>query len=147
MKWKLKKAEYNNVNGISSVEISTHLGIFKGYSSLHPDDKDIVSEFEGCRYAEGRAIIKYFKKELFIINIKLETLNNVLFDYKNMKYYKENKKEIKCLKAKIKDLEEKKKNLENDIELTKKHINFSIEHYREEKERFLKMIADKKEKN
>ena len=92
MKWKIKDAWFAKETGISSVTISTRLGLFNGSSLVHPDDKDIASEFEGCRYAEGRAAIEYLKEEKRITIIKLETLKDLYKNYEQMKYFSENKK-------------------------------------------------------
>ena len=49
--------------GISAVSLQ-HLGKkFVGWAKVHPDDKEIASEFAGCGYAEARARIKAMKYE------------------------------------------------------------------------------------
>lgn len=149
MKWKIKNAVYDKEDGISCVTISTKLGLYDGVSCVHPDDMDIASEFEGCRYAELRAVISFFKDEINILKIKIETLQDLLTNYQSMKYYSDNKKEIKCLKSRLNDLIERKERLEKNIEAIKKHINYSIENYRADHEHFIEAInknKDKKEK-
>lgn len=146
MKWKIKSAVFDEEDGVSCVSISTHLGRFDGVSCLHPDDKDIASEFEGCRYAELRAVISFYKAEIDILKIKIETLQDVLLNFKNMKYYSENKKEVKCVSTKLNDLLDRKKNLENDIIAIKKHLNYSIENYRKDHEHFIETINKNREK-
>lgn len=146
MNWKIKDAYFDKKLGFSAVVISTRLGVFTGTSQVHPDDKDIASEFEGCHYAEGRAAIEYLKEEKRIAIIKLATLKNVYQSYEQMKYFSANKKEIKILKAKIKDCEEKLNEITRGIEGIKKHIEYSIENYRKDKEEFYNIINQKKEK-
>jgi hypothetical protein len=146
MNWKIKNVIYNKEMGFSAVTISTRLGIYTGTSQVHPDDEDIASEFEGCHYAEGRAAINYLKEEKRIATIKLATLKNVYQSYEQMKYFSENKKEIKVLKAKIKDCEDKLNEITKGIEGIKKHIEYSISHYREDKKHFEELVSKNKEK-
>lgn len=146
MNWKIKDAWFAKETGISSVTISTRLGLFNGSSLVHPDDEDIASEFEGCRYAEGRAAIEYLKEEKRIAIIKLETLKDLYKNYEQMKYFSENKKEIKTLKAKIRDCENKLNEITNGIEGIKKHLAYSMENYRKDREEFYNTVNKNKEK-
>ena len=87
MKWKIKEASFNEDTGISYVEIETELGNFSGKSYLHEEDKDIASHFEGCRYAELRALIKYIKAHIRKQQIKVDTINNIINNMEQLKDY------------------------------------------------------------
>lgn len=78
MKFKLINSFYDEDRGISSATIATDLGFFTGYASLHPNDKEVASNFCGCRYAEQRAVLKYIRKRVSLYAQKLKTLNNYL---------------------------------------------------------------------
>lgn len=143
-KWKLKTSEYDEADGVSYVEISTYLGRFCGYAFLHPDDEDIASEFMGCEIAEIRAVIDFLKEDTRILKIKLETLNNLLNNYKEMKYYSPNRKEIKMLATKIVDLEDKIKVNDTLIGNYQIIMKTRIENHRSEYEKFQEKIAKKR---
>ncbi len=145
-RWKLRESEYDEADGLSYVEISTYLGAFCGYSFLHPDDEDIASEFMGCEIAELRAINSYLKEEIRVLKIKLETLNDLLTNYKQMKYYSPHRKEIKMLATKIIDLEDKIKEDEDRIQCYKNLIKYRIDNHRAECESFDKKVETIKKK-
>lgn len=101
-------SNYDENTGISKTVILTDLGSFEGIAKLHPEDKEIASRFAGCRYAEERAIIKYAKMKIKVINNQLEVLKKVANEIKNKKYYKENSTGIKILEKNIYVLEDDK---------------------------------------
>ena len=60
---KFISGSYDFNTGISTVVVQ-HLGVkFTGKAYLHPDDKENVSSYAGCEYAEIRATIKALKYE------------------------------------------------------------------------------------
>lgn len=61
-KIKFKEATFDGKT--STVLLKTPLGICKGVAKVHPEDADSCSRFVGCRYAEQRARINYYKKRI-----------------------------------------------------------------------------------
>ena len=108
-------SDYNETTGISKVTVATDLGEITGYASLHPDDKDIASNFAGCRYAEMRAGIKYMKEKVKISKYQLEPLKRIYNDLSQKKYYNKNNNGAKMLEKEI-------YKLEDDIETYKTNI-------------------------
>lgn len=88
------KSDYNKETGLSKVTILTDIGAFDGYASLHPEDKDIESNFAGCRYAEMRANIKYMKMKRKIFEEQLKTLKSIYNQSSNKNALKVLQKEI-----------------------------------------------------
>lgn len=77
---KLLSSIFDAETGISTVTIQTELGIFQGRARLHPDDRDNASNLAGCRLAEERAILKYFKTLLKYKKIEFKALNHIYKD-------------------------------------------------------------------
>lgn len=122
MKWKIISADFNKDTGISYVKIDTDLGVFEGKSILHKEDEDIVSNFEGCRYAELRAVTKYIKAKIRNQKIKVETLNNLIINMEHLYNYAKNTPEARFTRKqyylelkKLKDLKDILKRLQNRI--------------------------------
>lgn len=132
-------SNYDENTGISETEILTDLGSFKGIAKLHPEDKEIASRFAGCRYAETRAVIKYFKMKIKVINNQLEILKRIAYEIKNKKYYKENNTGTKLLEKNIYILED-------DKQFFQKNICLLNEKLREEFEERPKIIQEHKTK-
>lgn len=61
-KFKLKEATFDGKTSV--VLLKTPLGICKGVAKVHPKDEDSCSQFVGCRYAEQRAKVNYYKKRI-----------------------------------------------------------------------------------
>lgn len=95
---KLKSAEYDMNTGISTAIIKTELGTFTGTTKLHEEDKDIVSNFAGCEYAEMRAIIKYAKAKIQEQRIKVKTLENAKLTIEQLKGYEKNSPESRQIR-------------------------------------------------
>ena len=91
------KSDYNETTGVSKVTILTDIGAFDGYASLHPEDKDIESNFAGCRYAEMRANIKYMKMKKKIFEAQIKILKSVYNQTKNKSALKVLNKELYLL--------------------------------------------------
>lgn len=87
MKIKLIYSNFDEQTGISIAKINTDLGIFEGKSKLHEEDRNIVSNFAGCQYAETRAILKYIKRRIQILNYQLKGLENYQKQLMNRKSY------------------------------------------------------------
>lgn len=129
----LIKSNYDEQDGISYVKIKTNIGNFEGYAFLHDDDKENASKYFGCRIAESRATIDYLKKKIYILNLELDELNNIIsdmpYDLKGYKYLKR-RKEAK---------ENTKKVYQRDIEYIKEYIKTSIN----ERDKFFERRASK----
>ena len=97
MKFKLVNSNFDKETGISSATIATELGFFTGYSRLHEEDKQNISTFCGCRYAELRAMLKYIKKRISLYSYQIKTLNNYLLYLKSKKDFDKNSLECKNL--------------------------------------------------
>lgn len=75
---KFISGSYDHNTGISTVVIQ-HLGVkFTGRAYLHPDDKENVSSYAGCEYAETRAKIKALKYERMIAKNKADMAIDLL---------------------------------------------------------------------
>lgn len=95
---KLIYSNYDKETGISTATISTPLGRFTATSKLHEEDKDIESNFTGCKYAEARAIAKYGKERIRIQKIKVKTLEDTIKTIENIKNYDKNSLEARMLR-------------------------------------------------
>ena len=135
-------SNYDETTGISKTVILTDLGSFEGFAKLHPDDKDNASRFAGCRYAEERALIKYAKMKIKVINNQLEVLKNISNELRNKKFYKENNG-TKLLEKNIYVLEDDKEYFKNVIKSLSQKIVDDIA----ERDKFLKEREEKKQSN
>ena len=135
-------SNYDETTGISKTVILTDLGSFEGFAKLHPDDKDNASRFAGCRYAEERALIKYAKMKIKVINNQLEVLKNISNELRNKKFYKENNG-TKLLEKNIYILEDDKEYFKNVIKSLSQKIVDDIA----ERDKFLKEREEKKQSN
>ena len=135
-------SDYDETTGISKTVIMTDLGSFDGYAKLHPDDKPYESHFAGCRYAEERAVIKYAKMKVKVIDAQLDVLKNISNELKNKKYYKENNG-TKLLEKNIYVLEDDKTYLKNVISSLSQRLQTEFI----ERDKLLKEREEKKQSN
>ena len=145
IKWNIKDNSFNIETGISTITIATDLGFFQGTAKLHDEDRDIVSEFFGCRLAEARAAIKYIKQKNSILKYEINSLNRYFNNIKKIKYYNEKEKQVKMLQNELNDLHNKYNNNQMAIQKIKENINWNINNYRKDCEAFKKAIEKKKE--
>ena len=137
---KLVYSNYDEETGISTVRIQTPEGTFKGKSRLHPKDKNVGSRYVGCKYAEMRAWIKYYK---FMARLKqsaieeVAKLNNQLNQDKNIP-----KRAKEWAAANLKLLEEERKLYKIAIDELKQDLVFEME----ERDKFLKKISEHNQK-
>ena len=115
MKMNLIFSEFNKETGVSVAEIETPLGRFRGRSVLWEEDKDIVSNFAGCNYAELKAIRKALKEEIKHLNFKIKVLTDFKKVLMNLKNYNPDSVENKRLRKEIYLYEKKKKEIQNTI--------------------------------
>ena len=136
-------SNYDEETGISKVSILTDLGAFEGVAKLHPEDKEIASRFAGCRYAEERAIIKYAKMKIKVVDNQLEVLKNILKELQNKKYFKENTTGVKLLEKNIYILEDDKVYFKNVVNSLSKKLKIEFE----ERPKLIKEREEKKQSN
>ncbi len=117
MKIKIKNimSDYNKDIGESIVVIATDIGQFRGKAQLHPDDKEIESNYAGCRYAEMRAGIQYMKQKARIAEYKLEPLYKIYKDLMQRNNYNKDNMGIKILEKEIYILEDEKEFFRNNV--------------------------------
>lgn len=89
---------FDQESGISTVIIDTDLGVFTGKSTLHEEDRDIKSIFQGCKYAEMRAMIKYGKEKIKLLKIKVKTLEEIINGMEKLNDYDKNCHEARYLR-------------------------------------------------
>lgn len=80
---KLSYEYFNKDTGEAIITLKNKYGSYTGKAQTHPDDKPYINELVGCRLAEKRAWLVYFKKELQRQKIKLNTLQNLNKDIQN----------------------------------------------------------------
>ena len=73
-KTKLIYSNYDPETGISIARIQTPHGTFKGKARVHPKEADVASSYAGCKYAEIRAYIKYYK---FLAKLKQSSIEEM----------------------------------------------------------------------
>lgn len=119
---KLLQSNFDEETGISSVTIGTDYGQFHATSKLHNEDLDISSSYAGCEYAEMRAIIKYMKKRIEVINNQIKGLENYQKQLLDRADYNpkssENivlRKQLEILNNEKKDWHRKKDSLTNSL--------------------------------
>lgn len=124
---KVYYSNYNPDTGISIVKINTPYGMIEGTAKLHPDDKEVSSKYAGCKYAEMRAWIKYFKMVRRSKNDTLKELEHIKNSCKDHnakwilnKRIEEIVEEIKTLSARIQYTEE---DLKKSIEIRDKTLS------------------------
>lgn len=115
MKIKMIKSNFDEITGISEVTIATDIGEFSGISKLHDEDRNISSSFAGCQYAEMKAIIKYMKYKVKIINERIKGLDNCRKTLENKKNYNHNSDENRTIRKQIYILNKQKQELKNKI--------------------------------
>ena len=71
---KLIYSNYDPETGISIARIQTSHGTFKGKARVHPNDINIASHYAGCKYAEIRAYIRYYK---FLAKLKQSAIEEI----------------------------------------------------------------------
>ena len=91
-------SEFNSTTGISTVTIKTKLGKFTGKTKLHLDDKDYVSNYAGCQYAEMRALEQYMKAKIKIIKERLKGIEICEAAMKNTKWYNDKSIEARAFR-------------------------------------------------
>lgn len=137
---KLVYSNYDEETGISIVRIQTPEGTFKGKSRLHPNDRDVASRYVGCKYAEMRAWIKYYK---FMVRLKqsaieeLTKLSNQLNQDKNIP-----KRAKAWAAANLKALKEERNIYKRAVQELKEDLTFEMQ----ERDKFLTIVSKHNQK-
>jgi len=145
-KIKIVNAYYNSDLGTSKVIIQTDLGKFFGFTKIHPEDEDIKSNFQGCRYAELRAIVKYKQRKLKNLKIKRDTLENLYKGIEKLRDFDAAAAEFRYVKKQYHIVQNEVDNLTKEINNINEYIYNTMKNYRKEKENFQKKINKYKEK-
>lgn len=101
MKIKLIESNFDRETGVSYAKIQTDYGVFAGSAKLHEEDKEHVSSFAGCHYAETRAIIAYMKHRVKLLNERIKSLENCKKVLENRKEYDHNSVENRTIRKQI----------------------------------------------
>ena len=80
---KLVKSSFNDYTGVSTVALKNHGKTYTGTSILHPEDWENASKYVGCRLAEKRAMIEYYKEKKNIARIKRDAIISLIKDIEN----------------------------------------------------------------
>lgn len=83
---KLKFSQFNEYTGVSKVILEKKGKQYEGLAVLHPDDWENASKYAGCRLAEKRALIKYYKERKNIARIKRDALISAYNDINNSNF-------------------------------------------------------------
>ena len=71
---KMIYSEFDQSTGISTVILQNRKDRYIGKAKIHPEDINYISKITGCKIAEYRAWLQYFKKEVKEAKIKLKAL-------------------------------------------------------------------------
>jgi len=145
-KYTFVRADFDKETGISTVAIKTELGIFEGKAYLHDEDKDIASEFEGCKYAEWRAIIKYLKVLLKQKKAVLKTIADINSNLERMKEYDKDSRQSRYLRKRFYMAQKEVKDLKEYIANLEENLYDMMKNYRSLKEDYLKAIEKNRNK-
>ena len=146
MKWKILNADFNRETGISKVNILTDLGNFEGKSKLHEEDKDIISNFEGCRYAELRAVVKYIKAKIKNQKIKVNTIKNLIINMEKLYNYAENTPEARFVRKQFYIEQKNLQDLKEILKRLEEKVFNDMQGYRESYQHFIEKVNKKNEK-
>lgn len=147
MKWKLKEAIYNQNDGYSCVTITTDLGEFSGYCKLHDEDKDIASNFFGCKIAEMRATVKYGKAKIKKLKNKIDIIKNLIDNLEKINNYNKNSAEARYIRKQYYILTESLNQWTKNLTKLNEQIYNEMKNYRKNHENFYKKIEEKKQKS
>lgn len=125
----LSDSVYDEKTGISKVIIECELGRFEGIAKLSPEDREagLASRFEGCKYAETRAIIKCLKALRMRKKSELKALEDLEKILISLKTFDPKRPEFRHLRKSIHIKNGQIKEVENLIEQVKAGLQKSIE--------------------
>ena len=146
-KYKFLDATFDNVSGISTATIQTELGIFEGKAQLHDEDRDIVSAYEGCKYAEGRAIIKYHKAVLKQKKAIYNNLKNIIINLERMNGYNKDSKEARFIRKQFYMAQKDYNDYKENIAEIEEYLYDRMKSYRGLRENYLKALEKSRTKS
>jgi len=146
-KYKFLDATFNSDTGISTAIIQTELGVFEGKARLHDEDRDIVSAYEGCKYAEGRAIIKYHKAVLKQKKAIYNNLKNMIINLERMNGYNKDSKEARFIRKQFYMVQKDYNDYKNKIAETEEYLYDRMKSYRTLYESYKKALEKTKNKS
>ena len=126
MKTKLIYSDFDQETGESVAIIENKYGTFSGVSILHPEEKN-VSSFVGCRYAEIRAYMEYYRHRRDLIDEQLKGLIDFQNILKGTWNYNDQSTENRRLRKRIHELKEERRSFTRKIELLKQTLKTSME--------------------
>ena len=136
-------ANFDKKTGISTVTINTPLGEFTGRSKMHLQDYQYPSSFAGCKYAEAKARIKYFKAKRRKIKTQLETMNQFYSTISQMKDFNPNDTNARKARWYIHHYESQLHEIEGILDFAKFNLKYNIQ----ERDKFMEKMQKTKEKN
>lgn len=142
MQWELLDSKFDSETGISKVVVKTELGVFEGTSKLHEEDKDIKSIFQGCRYAEIRAMIKYGKAKARAYKNKVDILKEVIDNMEKLNNYQKNSVEARFIRKQYFIKLDTLNQLNLQIKALENGLYNQMKNYRQERENFMKKIKN-----
>lgn len=76
MKNKLVYSNFDPETGISTVTIQNKYGRFTGTAKLDEEDRKHPSKFQGCEYAEMKAVIAFLEERIKIYKLQIKALQD-----------------------------------------------------------------------
>ena len=101
MKNKLIYSNFDPETGISTVTIQNKYGHFTGTAKLDEEDKKHPSKFQGCEYAESKAIIEYLNKRIALLKTENKGLMNCYSEMKQSSHFNKDSYEAKTIRKQI----------------------------------------------
>lgn len=132
-------AEFDEVTGESFVIMKTDIGNVIGKAYLHPEDKDVVSKFQGCRIAEYRAWIDYATEKMRILRIEIKALTDLEKIYISLKDYNKDSLEGRRLRRRIKEKKAELAEYRRRKEIAKTQVREMISLYDKKMQKFKKI--------
>lgn len=140
-------SNFNKNTGISTAILQDKNGRYVGKAKVCPEDKEYESEFFGCRLAEMRATLEYYKQELKRTKVQLKPLEDlwnyiIYFDKEysssntESRIEKQIKARINYYRNYIKSIKEEKKELEDFIQDSIKMRDKTIKKIKKQHEKF-----------
>lgn len=139
-------ATFNKETGVSTTTILTDLGLFTGTAYLHEEDRDIMSEYEGCKYAEWRAIIKYYKALLKQKKAIYLNLQNIITNLNRMKDCNKDSREARFIRKQFYIARADYESLKDYISMLEENLYDMMKNYRGLRENYLKAIEKRRNK-
>ena len=145
MGYKVIESTYDT-DGFSYVEIKTPKDWYCGCAQLHPDDKDIESEFFGCSLAEGRAVKYYYMDKIREKKKEIKVLENLIKSLEQLKDYNKKCHEARFIRKTYYIKQKELKQLQTIVENIEKSMKNSIDNFRTNREAFYKKVEENKKK-